>query len=235
MRLILVTLVAVCMASSASAQVILGQTDDFETGIANWTNPAGLATVQLGGPAGASDHFMRIATTGGSSGPGHQLIAFNQTQWIGDYTSQNIGAIEMDLKNINYPNGGAGMSVRIALRTSSGGSSTPAWVSDPFTLLADNNWHHAVYFLNETNFTPINSPPSFATVIGGGNMDFRILHNPLADAIGASTFPFAAQLGVDNIHAAPVPEPSSLFLCGIALVFGIRRFRRTKHRSSKSV
>jgi hypothetical protein len=229
MRLKTLAILVVFLAESMSqAQVMLNQIDNFESGIANWINPAGLATVQLGGPAGATDHFLRIATNGAVAGSGSLLVAFNQTQWIGDYSAQNIGSIEMDLKNINFPNSGAGMSVRIALRTDTLGASTPAYVSDPFTLLADNNWHHAVYLLNEANFTPVNSPPPFASVLAGGNMDFRILHNPLAEAIGASTFPIAGQLGVDNIRAAPVPEPGSFALCGIALSIAVGGFRRRR-------
>lgn len=227
MRSILIALfVFLISTTTVDAQIMLNQIDTFESGIASWQNPSGLATVQLGGPAGPSDHFMRIATNGGNSGPGSLLIAFNQSQWIGDYTAQNVGAIEMDLKNINFPNSGAGMSVRIVFRSGTGGSSEPAYVSNAFNVLSDGIWHHAVYFLNEANFTPVNSPPSFASMLAGGNADFRILHNPVANSIGASTVPIAAQLGVDNIHALPVPEPGSLAFCGIALACGLQRHRR---------
>lgn len=206
--------------SAVQAQVVLNQVDNFESGIANWENNAGLASVQLGGPGGGSDHFLQLASNGSTGGPGSLLVGFNQSQWIGDYVTQGITAIEMDLKNINYPNAGAGMSVRIVFRTGTGGASTPAYVSNPLTLLADNSWHHAVFQLDQSQFTAVGVPlpPSFSSVIGGDNMDFRILHNPVAAAIGASTPPVAAQLGIDNIRAVGVPEPCSLALCGIGFV-----------------
>lgn len=227
---VLVALGLLLATSEGHAQVLLNQVDTFESGLANWQNMAGLASVQLGGPAGAADHFLRLATNGAAAGPGSLMIGFNQAQWVGDYTAQNITAIEMDLKNINYPNLGAGMSVRIVLRTDVTGASTPAYVSNSVTVLADNAWHHAVFALDAGNFTAVGSPPppSFASVLAGGNMDFRILHNPSAAAIGASTAPIAGELGIDNIQAVGIPEPGSITLCGIALLIATGRYRWRK-------
>jgi len=213
-----------------TAQVVVNQTDTFEGGIANWQNPPGFASVQSGGPGGAADHFLQVQTNGQAGGSGSLLVTFNQNQWTGNYTTQGVSAIEMDLNNLNYPNGGAGMSIRIVFRTGTGGEATPAPVSNAFSLPSDGAWHHAVFPLNAANFTPINSPPSFATVLAGGNQDFRILHNPSVSEIGASTSPVSALLGIDNIHAMAVPEPGALALCGAAAVAALVRRSRRKDR-----
>jgi hypothetical protein len=215
--------VASMLASSGRAQVIQNQIDTFESGIANWQNSAGFGTVQAGGPGGAADHFLQLATNGATSGMGSLLVGFNQNQWIGNYTAQGINAIEMDLKNINYA---PGMLIRIAFRTGTGGLNTPAYVSNAFPLPEDNAWHHAVFALSPVNFTGVNSPPAFDSVLAGGNQDFRILHNNIANAIGAATSPTAAQLGIDNIHAIAVPEPGSMALCGAAAIGALGAYRR---------
>jgi hypothetical protein len=229
MRLTMLALtLAAIFASPGRTQVILNQIDTFESDIANWQNGAGFGTVQTGGPGGAADHFLQLATNGATGGAGSLLVGFNQNQWIGDYTSQGVTAIEMDLKNINYA---AGMSIRIAFRTGTGGSNTPAYVSNAFAVPQDNAWHHAVFPLSAANFTGVNNPPTFASVLAGGNQDFRILHNPIANAIGAATSPTAAQLGIDNIHAIAIPEPGSLILCGIAFIGTVGGYRRRNRQA----
>jgi hypothetical protein len=227
MRLTVLTAVAaLALTRPAAAQVVVNQTDTFEAGAAGWQNGAGTATVQTGGPAGPADHFLQIATNGFPSGPGSQMVAFNQTQWVGDYTAAGVGAVAMDLRNPGYA---PGYSVRVALRTGTLGAGTPAWVSDPFPVPADNAWHHAVFALNETNFTAVNNPPPFAAVLSGGNAEFRILHNPAAAATGAATNPAAALLGIDNIGAVAVPEPASTALIALAAIAASLRRDRRRH------
>ena len=77
--------VALLFATSplAPAQVVSGQVDTFESGTTlNWANgaPAADPTVQLGGPGGALDHYLRIATNGVGGGAGSLMIAFNRIQ-----------------------------------------------------------------------------------------------------------------------------------------------------------
>ena len=36
---------------------------------------------------------------GGPPGPGGRLVAFNRTQWLGNYNAAGVNAIEMDVIN----------------------------------------------------------------------------------------------------------------------------------------
>ena len=51
--------VALILANAGRAQIMLNQIDTFESGIANWQNLAGLASVQTGGPGGVSQSLRR--------------------------------------------------------------------------------------------------------------------------------------------------------------------------------
>ncbi len=213
--------------SLASAQVVSGQVDTFESSTTlNWANglPAADPTVQLGGPGGALDHYLRIATNGVGIGQGSLLIAFNRFQWVGDYTAAGVNAIEMDVRNFNLP---GGMSVRVGLKTTTF-SNTPGYVSLASLVPMDGLWHHFVFPLDSANMVPINAPPSLASVLGGGNAEMRILHNANDDLNGQSTPPIAAQLGVDNVRAIAVPEPGALALTGLVIAWTVGSLRKAR-------
>src|ERR1051326_2412116 len=135
--------------------IIGAQTDTFETGVQNWTN-GGLAAAPItttGGPGGLSDHYLQI--TGDGASAGGRIIAFNRSQWAGDFS--NILTISMDLVDPNtFP-----LSVRIAMKSSTM-QSGPGIVSNAFSLAADGQWHHAVFTINAGNFTGLVGGP-FAT------------------------------------------------------------------------
>ena len=129
---------AVALAAALSAPAVspgqtltLNQVDTFTSGTtANWIQgvsaPAGALTVVPGGPAGAADNFLQITSDG--SGPGGRLTAFNQTQWVGNYSAAGINVIEMDLR---APAGATQpLSMRVAFRNGNSGYATP-WSSCP--------------------------------------------------------------------------------------------------------
>src|SRR5262245_34594349 len=107
-----------CLPSPGSAQVTLGQVDNFGTGTQNWTQgaqaPPGTVTVQNGGPSGATDPFLQIVANGGTSAGG-RLTVFNQFQWRGDYNTAGVGSIEMDLRSISGPP----LTIRVVVRDAS--------------------------------------------------------------------------------------------------------------------
>jgi len=84
----------------------VGQIDTFEDGTTqNWVvgllgaphaNPP--INVSSGGPSGVDDNYLRLTAVGGA-GPGSRLSTINLNQWAGDYITDGITAISMDLYN----------------------------------------------------------------------------------------------------------------------------------------
>lgn len=223
------------MVPVANAQIVGGQIDTFESNTTlNWDS--GITTfdptVQLGGPGGPLDHYLRIATNGGGVGAGSRLIAFNRNQWVGDYNAAGVSAIAMDLRNFNVP---TGMSVRIGFKTLTD-FGAPGYVSMPLSIPMDGQWHSVVFPLDSANMVPINFLPPvtpLSSVLAGGNAEFRILHNMNDDLNGQATPPIAAQLGVDNIRAIAVPEPAALALTGLALAWTIGSLRKSRKQRAE--
>jgi hypothetical protein len=177
------------------AGVVLGQVDNFQDGTRqNWTNgpvsdPVNIST---GGPAGAGDRFLEVAS--GTFGGGSHLVTFNQTQWIGNYISAGVNRIEMDLANF----GASTLDIRVALRSSAGGSGTPGYSStNPFALPADAQWHRAVFPIDSADLTAINSPAALSTFLTSVG-DARILSSLAPSLVGDGGNNL---LGVDNILA----------------------------------
>jgi hypothetical protein len=207
----------------APAQPVLNQVDTFQDGTTmNWAqgvNPGGLS-VQSGGQGGAADLFLHIDATGGA-GVASRLVAFNRSQWQGNYIAAGITAIEMDLLS---PTTSEPLQVRIAFRNALGVgySSTTA-----FTLPNDGQWRHAVFFLAASEMTPINTTEPFESFISTIPSELRILHSESPNVLGDV---IDAELGVDNIRAtaAPVPEPGMILAVAAAGVVGwsVRRARR---------
>jgi hypothetical protein len=129
-------------------------------------------------------------------------VAFNQTQWIGNYVATGVTSVEMDLKNFTT----SPESIRIALRASAGGSTTPGYSSTtPFSLAADGAWHHAVFSLDSGSLTAINSPAPLSTFLTSVG-DFRVLQAAAAPSLIGDAGNF--QVGVDNITAVGQQELS---------------------------
>jgi hypothetical protein len=230
MRIVAITLAVWALAAAIGhAQILIGQTDNFQDGTtqgwqAGGTNP-GPINVATGGPAGTGDRYLQIATNGAISGPGSRLAAFNLNQWVGNYSMNNITAIAMDMQNFNVP---TPLSVRIAFKQGAG-FSAPGYLSEPFLLPNDGQWHNVVFPLTPGQFSAVNSPGAFADVLSGTFSEFWIIHTVDVDFFGDSTAPVAAQLGIDNITA--IPEPSSLVLVGFGV--GGWAYRRRKKVSGQ--
>ncbi|HTK74583.1 MAG TPA: PEP-CTERM sorting domain-containing protein [Gemmataceae bacterium] len=190
--------------AAGRAQITLGQTDNFSTGLQNWTQgaqaPPGALSVVNGGPSGAADPFMQIMANGSTSAGGRMTV-FNQSQWTGNYNAAGVGSVEMDLKSLSGP----ALSVRIVVRdvSNDGYTSTVG-----FPLPADGQWHHAVFRLDDASMTAIGVPPTLSQVLSGPR-ELRIIHSA-GPAINGDMI--AATLGVDNIRASPVPEPTGILI-----------------------
>jgi hypothetical protein len=205
----------VATSTPAWAQIVLGQTDTFQDGTTqNWTNGAGgtgISNIASGGPAGAGDRYLQVAS--GSLGGLPVSLTFNQAQWIGNYAAAGVNAVEMDFANF----GTSSLTMRFALRSGTGPSSTPGYVANsPLILPADGVWRHIVFPLDSAHLTPINSPTAlnvFLTSVA----DARILDAANPSLVGDAV---SALWGVDNIHAFVVPEPAIWMLLGMGLLGG---------------
>jgi hypothetical protein len=196
---------------AADAAPVPFQRNDFESGTTlNWGDGGPASTTQNvanGGPLGAGDNYLGVTSAGGG-GPGSRMIVLNRSsQWVGNFQTAGIPAIEMDLKNF----GNAALSMRIALM-----SNSSYVVSSTGTSLAnDGQWHHLVFPLAASGLT---ASGGTASSILSNVTEFRIIHSRDLDQRGD---PIVGSLGVDNIVA--IPEPCVLLLSSSVTLLLMRR------------
>lgn len=204
---------ALLLATGAQAQVSSGQTDTFPSDTMNWqgAHPLWVAT---GGPAGAGDSFLQLHSTGGS-GPGSNMALNNSAQWSGDFTSAGVGFISADFENL----GDTQLVMRLVFFDQ---GDTTQWVStSSLTLNPGSGWQHFIYAIDPGQFTQTEGTTSYADTLSNVHrMMFR--HDPVGSDGGTPT---VATLGIDNIHAAPVPEPASILAVGLGIAAMLRRRR----------
>ena len=198
-----------------------GQIDTFQDGTTDsWTNghptigtpPANVGT---GGPAGAGDKFLEI-TSNGAGGTDSRLVAFNRTQWLGNYVAAGITEIDMDLENL----GSVTLSIRLAFRGSTF-NGAPGYLTTAFTLAPNSGWQHANFLINASSLTAIGGPAAFSTFFTTGPAEVRVLSEAGTTSLDGDVV--TAQLGVDNVIAVPEPNVGALFIAGALLVWCIRR------------
>ena len=201
--------------------IALGQVEDGTTQF--WGNGGAgappVVNVDTGGPGGVDDNFMQITSIGGG-GPGRFLVAFNQTQWIGNYIAAGVTSIEMDLRN----QGSVNLSIRLAFKEF-GSFGSPGYLSSTAALLAPGSgWQHFVFTINVGSMIAIGGPADFNTFFSTGNGEMRIINEVGTTNLNGDVV--AAQLGVDNIHA--VPEPRTFLLGAFGLLVLAAAFRRKR-------
>jgi hypothetical protein len=216
----------------AVGAIIPGQTDNFQDGTTqHWANGDGGSTgpfnIANGGPDGGGDKYLEILS--GALGGSQKLIAFNRSQWTGNYLA-NGGVNEIDADLANF--GPQPLFIRIAIRQTLGRTAPGYASTTPFMLPADGNWHQAAFFIDAADLTPINSgdfpsvPPAPLGTFLQSVAEFRILSSVSPSLMGD---PIDGNLGVDNIQAVPgepvVPEPSTFALVSAGL-FALAAFGR---------
>lgn len=216
----------IALPAIVQAQLQVGQRDTFEDGTTQgWgvgpEHPMPPRNIATGGPAGADDNFLLLSALGGP-GAGGRMSVINAAQWTGNYRAAGIGSISMDLFNFG-PND---LFIRLLLADPLMGPPTNAAISsDAIFLAAGGNWTHAVFSLGPDALTAV-----LGTVNGAltNATELRLFHNPDPFFNGPpdSSPTVLANLGVDNIVAAP--EPATLWLCasGLLALVAIGRRRR---------
>jgi hypothetical protein len=206
----LATLLFAASGIGAARAVVLGQIDTFESGTTlGWAAGLTQPIVNTGGPSGESDNFLQLTADGsGSSG---KLTVFNRAQWLGDYISQGITGIDLDLENL----GATPLTIRLAFKSSTA-NGAPSYLSAGFTLPADATWHHATFTLSAATMTALGSPAAFDTFCSSGIAEMRIINE--AGATNSNGDTVTSTLGVDNIQAVPEPNPTTLALLTLLLL-----------------
>jgi hypothetical protein len=216
------------IASVHGAPIVVGQVDTFEDGTTSgWTvgllgavSPAPPANISTGGPAGVDDNFLQL-TSLGVPGAGGRLTALNFDQWAGDYGAAGVAAITMDLRNL----GATDVRVRLFLENPAGAPPTDGAITHEVLLPAGGGWTRAAFRVGAGALTPLFG--DVGTLLSNVTT-LRIFH--AADAAPV-TFPgpaSVAQLGIDNISAAAVPEPIGLALVGLAAAAAEAHRRRAR-------
>ncbi len=198
-RTVILCLVAIVVIIPLAFAIVSNQYDNFEDGTTQgWgsgvPNPTPPVNVTTGGPGGANDNFLQVASSGGA-GAGSKLVIINSAQWTGNYVAAGVQYVSMYIKNF----GSTSLNMRIALR----GAGGDFWSVNSVVVPASSNWQPIVFSVKPadlTGGTNINSTLSGVTTV-------RILHSV---AGGFNGDPIAAQIGLDNITAAAQPLPVEL-------------------------
>jgi hypothetical protein len=182
--------------------VTLGQIDDFENGLlGNWFGDfPSVSNVTTGGPAGIDNNFLQIAANG-AQGPGSRLVAYNTTQWTGNYNAAQITSIAMDARNL----GENAIHLRFAFGD---GSAITTWFAstDPVILSPGSAWQPVSFSLS--SMTRISGTATLETSLTNVQ-SIRILSSvdlPQVGGGGARGDAIFSTLGVDNLAAAGNPQ-----------------------------
>jgi hypothetical protein len=202
-------LAAVLTASAPAAAVTLGQIDDFQDGTTQgWTsggiNPNPPINVPDVGPAGLGDDSLQITSTG-ILGPGSRFVAFNGTQWAGNYPSVGVDMIVLDINNT----GAVTLNLRVALDGAGGRFVTT--VSVP--IAAASGWQTVGLSIAPADLTSVGGLDVNATFAAVTQLRVISALNPTfqGDAI-------VAQGLVDNVIAVPEPAEWLLLAAGLPIV-----------------
>jgi len=230
---IAVLLSLLLLQSGVVGAISVGQIDDFEDGtLQDWrmgiasVTTSHMTNISDGGPDGVGDNYLEVTSDSSLSFGGSRLTFFNQLQWTGDYTAAGITAIAMDLNNISSSEA---LNMRLAIDGGTGTNINRTGgvfaSAASISLDSESGWTRAVFSLLPGDLISVSSPGGHTT----GNdvqatlanvLELRLLNSATPDWNG---LPVTATLGVDNIHAVPLPPALALFGSGLVVLLSRRR------------
>lgn len=197
--------------------VAFGQTDPFSGGsLMDWGGGTGgggpsPVNVATGGPAGAGDGYLLIETDG------FHLGTRNNVQWAGDYAASGVTRIEVDLRSF----GPDDVEMRLLLFGPGGGWAT----TDMAPVPTGGAWTHYVFDVAAADLVYVADSGGSGTVaetLSGVTQLLLRNDTTIPTAVGQHPPHITAQVGIDNLQAAP--EPGTLLLClgGLATLLARR-------------
>ena len=197
--------------------------DDFQDGTTQgWElpiqNPNPPVVVMDAGPDGAGDDVLQIASDGGN-GPGSRLAVLNFAQWTGDYLTEGVTMVELDVNNV----GPGTLNIRLALNGDGGTFAT----TDSFPLGSGTGWQTAAFPLSSADLTAVSDG---VCCLGGTDADATLANVTEFRIISAANPAFrgdeiTGQLHIDNITALPEPSRAVLLAAGLATLLALKRWR----------
>jgi hypothetical protein len=220
-----VLLLGLLLSVPSASAITLGQLNNFQDGTTQgWETGPSAPPLQnvTGGPGGIGDRFLRLTADG--AGAGGRLVAFNFTEWTGNYIAAGVTGISISLNNLSN----VSLSIRIAFHAdiAQGG---PGYLSQAMVLAPNSGWQNFTISIAPGNVTAVNSPTAYSTFFTNVAWT-RIIHSVGTSSLNGDFV--TGQLGVDNIAAVPEPTTAALAAAGL-LAFGAAAVRR-KRRASKS-
>lgn len=214
--------------------IAVGQIDSFASGTTeNWI--VGLLgaphptppSVELGGPAGATDGFLKLTALGGS-GPGSRLSVLNTAaQWAGSFSAAGVARISFDARNF----GATDLTLRLLLSDPKGAPPANIATTEGILLPAGGGWTHLVFDVEAATLLALAGD---AATLLSDVTELRIYHRALAPVPGDINIAqiVAGSLGVDNILAEgtstdgttiPAPASAALLATGLGMLVARRR------------
>ncbi|MEM9080593.1 MAG: hypothetical protein AAGC74_07885 [Verrucomicrobiota bacterium] len=192
--------------SASCLALDLSQIDDFQDGttenwiIGNRSSPLVPFNVPNAGPNGTGDNALQYASNGGNSTASRMVFFNRQNQWVGNYFTAGIDAIQLDIKNL----GPTALNLRWAISSGVGGENGP-WVASTHAVAipADNTWRTVVLPVRPSDLTSVFSNGDPATILANARAT-RLLSSASPDFIGDEMI---ATIQVDNIQPIALPDP----------------------------
>ncbi|WP_425397364.1 hypothetical protein [Aeoliella sp.] len=168
-------------------------TDDFESGMMDWTSGAQITRPEDGGPTGAGDAHLLVSTTF------HLATHNSASDWTGDLAAINATRVMADLM---VPVGESPLEMRLVLFASGNVRTAARWVSTTANNVpADGVWRTYEFSLAEDALARQLGSGTYTELMGG--VQRVMLRHGAAQAGGEFV---QGSLGIDNVTLASTPQ-----------------------------